>query len=63
MKRSLLALAVAGAAAFSALPAQAAITPGCDDPVDVACNQAYSPDNPSTPVICLLWVNHRCVVR
>lgn len=63
MKRFLPALAFAGAALFAPMPAEAAVTPGCDEAVDVACNRAYSPDHPSTPVICVLWVDHRCVVR
>ena len=65
MKRSLLALALAGAAVF-APAAQAAgplpsITPGCDNPVDVVCNEGYCPGEACTPVICAVWLNGRCV--
>lgn len=63
MKRSLIALALACAAFAPALPAHAAITPGCDNPVDVVCNQGYcGPDYACTPIICLVWVKGRCVV-
>ncbi|HEV2890635.1 MAG TPA: hypothetical protein VGX28_09685 [Frankiaceae bacterium] len=62
MSRSLAALALVALATVPA-PAHAAITPGCDRPVDVACNMAWSPDNPSTPQICVLYVDGRCVVR
>lgn len=63
MKRSVLALAVAGAALLSATPATAAgVTPGCDNPVDAVCNRGYCPDHACTPIICLVWLNGRCVV-
>lgn len=64
MTRSLLALALAGAALLPA-PAQAdpQVTPGCDNPVDVVCNQGYCPDHACTPIICLVWLNGRCVVE
>lgn len=63
MKRSLLALAVAGAALFSTAPAHAAeVTPGCDNPVDAVCNMGYCPEHACTPIICVLWVNGRCVI-
>ncbi len=63
MKRSVLALAVACTASFPAAPATAAgVTPGCDDPVDVVCNQGYCPDHACTPIICLVWLDGRCVV-
>ena len=64
MKRSLLALAVAGAAVFAA-PASAdpiSVTPGCDNPVDVVCNQGYCPEYACTPIVCLVWLQGRCAV-
>ena len=64
MTRSLAALALA-ALAIVPVPAQAdpQVTPGCDNPVDVVCNQTYSPEHPSTPVICFLWMNGQCRIR
>ena len=63
MKRSLLALALAGAALVPGTGASAAgVTPGCDNPVDVACNRTYCPGEACTPIICLVWLNGRCVV-
>ena len=63
MKRTLLAFALAGTALVPAAPSQAAeITPGCDNPVDVVCNMGYCPDHACTPIICLVWLDGRCVV-
>lgn len=63
MKRTVLALAVAGAAVFTANPATAAgVTPGCDDPVDVVCNQGYCPGEACTPIICGVWYQGRCIL-
>ncbi|HEX8001200.1 MAG TPA: hypothetical protein VF519_00730 [Mycobacteriales bacterium] len=63
MSRRLLAVLLAAAALAPAAPASAAVTPGCDDPVDVACNEAWcGPDYACTPVICLVFVRGRCVV-
>lgn len=63
MTRPLLALAMAGVAAFTAIPAHAAeVTPGCDNPVDVVCNMGYCPGEACTPIICVVWLNGRCVL-
>jgi hypothetical protein len=55
-------LAVAAAAVLSAVPAQAGVTPGCDNPVDVVCNEGYCPGEACTPIICAVWVQNRCVL-
>lgn len=61
--RALTALALVGATLLPT-PARAEITPGCDDPVDVVCNMGWSPDHPSTPMLCVLWMQGRgCVIR
>ena len=62
MTRTLLALGLAGAALFPSSASAAEITPGCDNPVDVVCNQGYCPEHACTPIICLVWLNGRCVV-
>ena len=62
MTRSLAALALA-ALAIVPVPAQAdpQVTPGCDNPVDVVCNMGYCPGEACTPIVCLVWLNGRCV--
>lgn len=65
MKRSLLALALAGTSLFAA-PASAepiSVTPGCDNPVDVVCNMGYCPEHACTPMICLVWIDGYCAVE
>lgn len=62
MKRTLLTLALAATALVPAAPSYAAeVTPGCDNPVDVVCNMGYCPGEACTPIVCLVWLNGRCV--